>query len=152
MGSTCPVTTKYHTTFGMPIDRQEISVDIENSINTDVKREESGKMLGRSDTLYFHKQSGLNLVKDDFGVHIMWDAAFIDMRALEKDLLKICSYYIAKFEPCVDSDIQNIYPLVDRQIILAEALELEAEFQNAKMQLVLQYIECYEHTSDDLEQ
>lgn len=62
-------------------------------------------MLGRSDVLYEHKHSGLNLVKDDFGVHIMWDAAFLDMRALEKDLLKICSYYIAKLEPCNDSDI-----------------------------------------------
>ena len=65
------------------------------------------------------------MVKDDFGVHILYDAAFADMRSMEGELLKICSYYINKSEPLLDTDLRNTYPIVDRLKILDEVIELE---------------------------
>ena len=32
------------------------------------------------------------MAKDDFGVHLMYDATFLDMRIMEQEALKICSY------------------------------------------------------------
>ena len=62
------------------------------------------------------------------------------------------SFYISKLEPIIDNDITNIYPSVDRLKIAQEAFELEESFQEEKLGLVLAYLECYEHTSDILEQ
>lgn len=43
--------------------------------NKDVKRDETEKLIGRSDKIYKHKDTQLNLVKDDFNVHILYDAS-----------------------------------------------------------------------------
>ena len=81
------------------------------------------------DRLYKHTESGLNLVKDDFGIHVLYNAAFADMRAMEIEILKICSFYINKAEPLLDNDLRNCYPSVDRLKILDEALHYENLFQ-----------------------
>ena len=52
--------------------------------------------MGRVDEIYFNEKIGNYLVKDDFGVHIMFDSALLDMTLLEQEVLKICSYYISK--------------------------------------------------------
>lgn len=104
------------------------------------------------DKLYKHEASGLNLVKDDFGIHVLYDSAFTDMRTMEQELLKICSFYINKAEPLLDNDLRNCYPSVDRLKILDEALHYENLFQEQKLDLVSAYLECFEHTSDILEQ
>jgi len=85
-------------------------------------------------------------------VHILYDAVFADMRALETELLKMCSFYITKIEPVVDTDSRNLYPAVDRLKMLSDSLECEEEFQQEKLSLVMVMLECYEHTSDSLEQ
>ena len=74
------------------------------------------------------------------------------MRNMETEILKICSFYINKNEPLLDNDLRNMYPVVDRLKILDEALHFENLFQEQKLQLVQAYLECYEHTSDILEQ
>lgn len=51
-----------------------------------------------------------------------------------------------------DRDMRNIVPSVDRLGILREALHWEELYQKAKLQLALQYMECYDHTCDSLEQ
>lgn len=152
VNSTCPVLPKYHCSFGQPVERQEISAETDLFKKTDVKKDEGGKLLGRSDHLYQHAESGLNLVKDDFGVHIVYDCAFEDMRTVEAELLKQSSFYINKAEPILDSDLRNIYPTVDRIQITVEAFDYESQFQEAKLDLVLAYLECFEHTSDVLGQ
>ena len=48
--------------------------------------------------------------------------------------------------------MRNIVPSVDRLGILREALYWEELYQKAKLQLALQYMECYDHTCDSLEQ
>ena len=75
-------------------------------------------------------------MKDDFGVHVLYDAAFADMRNMETELLKVCSYYINKTEPLLDTDLRNTYPVVDRLKILDEVLKYENMFQEAKIKLV----------------
>ena len=88
---------------------------------------------------------------DDFGIHVLYDAAFVDMRSIEQEVLKICSFYINKAEPLLDNDLRNMYPSVDRLKILDECLGYENEYQEQKIALVTAYLECYEHTSDILE-
>lgn len=74
------------------------------------------------------------------------------MRSLETELLKIASFYINKQEPILDQDIRNIYPAVDRFEVLEELCECELQYQNTKAEVVLAYMECFEHMCDVLEQ
>ena len=62
LNSTCPLVPKFHATFGQPIDRQEISQEIDNARNTDAQKQESKKLLGRVEKLYKHAATDLNLV------------------------------------------------------------------------------------------
>jgi hypothetical protein len=104
------------------------------------------------DNIYKNEKVDLNLVKDDYGIHILYDAAFADMRAMEMEILKICSFYINKAEPLLDNDLRNMYPAVDRLKILDDALHYENRYQEKKLELINAYLECYEHVSDILEQ
>jgi hypothetical protein len=65
------------------------------------------------------------LVKDDFGVNIIYDCAFLDLESLESEIIKIASFFINKIEPIVDRDLTNIYPTVDRLSILDEIIGYE---------------------------
>lgn len=123
--STCPLVPKFHASFGQPIEKQDISMDIDLGKNSDAEKQEAKKLLGRVDTLYKHEETGLNLVKDDFGIHILYEATFADMRVIETEILKICSFYINKAEPLLDNDLRNMYPAVDRLKILDEVLKYE---------------------------
>ena len=152
MHSTCPLVPKYHATFGQAIERQEISTEMDNAKNTDKAKFESRKLFGRVDDIYKHERADLNLVKDDYGIHVLYDATFADMRAMEFEVLKICSFYINKAEPLLDNDLRNMYPAVDRLKIIDECLHFENKYQEKKLELVNAYLECYEHVSDILEQ
>lgn len=68
-------------------------MDIDPAKNTDASKQEAKKFMGRIDSIYSHS-SGISLVKDDFGVHVLYDAALADMRMMETELLRICSFYI----------------------------------------------------------
>lgn len=60
-------------------------------------------MLGRVDEIYLsEKAGGYYFVKDDFDVHVMFDATFLDMQNLENEMLKIGSFYLHKLEPLLD--------------------------------------------------
>ena len=108
--------------------------------------------MGRLDTISFDYQNEIFIVTDDYGFNLMYDCTFSDMRALEQELLKIVSFYINKVEPMTDKDLRNVLPNVDRLGIIKEVLFWEEKYQKAKLRLCLQYIECYEHTCDTLEQ
>ena len=84
--------------------------------------------MGRIDKIYKNEDCDLNLVKDDFGIHILYDSAFADMRMMELEILKICSFYINKAEPLLDNDLKNMYPCVDRLRILDEVIHYENLF------------------------
>ena len=65
------------------------------------------------------------LVKDDFGIYIIYDCAFLDVESLENEIVKIASFFINKIEPVLDRDLTNIYPTVDRLLILDEIMSYE---------------------------
>lgn len=94
LNSTCPVVPRFHATYGQPLGIQEISAEIDLAKTTNLKDVEGKKLLGRADKLFKHVKTGLNLVLDDFGVHVLFDAAVADMIDMEEQILRVCSYYI----------------------------------------------------------
>ena len=120
--STCPIIPKYHVTFGEPVDRQEVSHEYEQTKDADPKKGQAQKLMGRQDRIELHEPSDCYIVTDDYGVNVMYDTVFSDMRALEQELLKICSFYINKVEPLQDRDLRNILPAVDRMGIVKEVI------------------------------
>ena len=53
--TTCPIVPKFHSTFGEPIERQDISQDIDNGKDTDHIKMENRKIVGRVDKLFKHE-------------------------------------------------------------------------------------------------
>ena len=47
MFSTCPVLPKYHISFGDPIERQEVSTEFEVNRDSDPRKGQSQRLLGR---------------------------------------------------------------------------------------------------------
>lgn len=107
--------------------------------------------MGRIDFIKEH-ESGTILVADDYGVNMMYDCTFADMRAVEQELLMIMSYFINKLEPMSGTDLRNVFPSVDRFNMVKEIIVCEEKYQRAKLDLAFQYLECYEHVCDTLEQ
>ena len=99
--STCPVIPKYHSTFGEPIDRQEISSEFEQTKDADPKKGEAQKLMGRVDKIELDHSNDLYIVTDDYGFNVMYDSTFHDMRAVEQEILKIVSFYINKLDNTV---------------------------------------------------
>lgn len=149
--STCPIIPKFHTTFGEPIDRQEVSAEFEQTRDADPKKGPANKQLGRIDKIWRDETNDVYLVTDDYGFNIMYDCTFGDMRAVEQEILKIISFYINKVEPMQDRDLRNVLPCIDRLGIVREVLNFEEQYQRAKLRLCLHYMECYDHTCDTLE-
>mgnify|MGYP006950260432 CR=1 FL=1 len=75
------------------------------------------------------------LVQDDYGVNVMYDCAFGDMRALEQEMLRIISYFINKLEPMQETDLRNVFPVVDRFNMVKEIIVCEENFHRAKLDL-----------------
>mmetsp|Transcript_23046 Transcript_23046/g.22433 ORF Transcript_23046/g.22433 Transcript_23046/m.22433 type:complete len:85 (+) Transcript_23046:2030-2284(+) len=64
--STCPIIPRFHLAFGEPLERQEVSAELEKAKLSDNKKEEGKKLMGRVDTIYFCDKHDLYLVKDDY--------------------------------------------------------------------------------------
>ena len=121
--------------------------------NSDNKKDEGKKLLGRMDQIYFNETLSIYMVKDDFGKHILFDCALLDMQLMEQEVLRIVSYYINKQEPVLaECDLRNIFPACDRFELIDQAFECELHYQNAKVELAICYLECLEHITDLLQQ
>ena len=92
------------------------------------------------------------MVRDDYGINLMYDCAFADMQAIEQEMLRTVSYFINKLEPFQELGASHILPLIDRFNFMREMLICEESYQRSKLNLVFAYLECYEHMSDTLEQ
>jgi hypothetical protein len=124
--STNPILPRFHSTFGEAIGRQEISAEMISNKNSDNKKDEGKKLLGRMDQIYFNEVLSMYMVKDDFGKHILFDCALLDMQLMEQEVLRIVSYYINKQEPVLaECDLRNTFPACDRFEILEQAFECE---------------------------
>ena len=86
------------------------------------------KLLGRIDKIEENANLGYFVVTDDYGVNVMYDSTFADMRVVEQELLRIVSFYINKIEPLQDRDLRNIMPAVDRMGIVREVIECEQKY------------------------
>ena len=51
-----------------------------------------------------------------------------DMKDLEEELLKVGSYFIAKHEYLVNTEVEKAYPLVDRITLLEDLLDQELTY------------------------
>lgn len=58
--------------------------------------------MGRIDYIELNERTEEVYVKDDFGVYILYDCVLQDMRGMEEELVKICSYYLHKAEVLLD--------------------------------------------------
>ena len=150
--STCPILPRFHATFGEPVEFQPLNVEMERVGVIKHATDESVKLMGRIDKAEIDEKTREVLIKDDYGVYILYDCALQDMKDLEDEIVKIGSYYIGKHETLINTEVQKPYPLIDRMTVAEELLEQESLFQFEKVLLVQNYMECYEHISDPLEQ
>lgn len=58
----------------------------------------------------------------------MYDCTFADMRVLEQELIKIMSYYINKIEPMMETDLRNVFPIVDRFNLVKDIIVCEDKY------------------------
>jgi hypothetical protein len=84
-------------------------------------------------------------------MNIIYDCALDDMINLDKELIKIGSYFIKKNENSFDFK-QFKFPLVDRFQIAEDVIVLEFEYQYEKARIIMLLIEVFEHICDPLEQ
>ncbi len=90
-------------------------------------------------------------VIDDFGMYIIFDCALDDMINLDKEMLKIGTYFVKKND--TELDMKNYsFPMTDRFQLLEDLYECEFQYQFQKTMIVMAYLECFEHISDPLEQ
>ena len=59
-------------------------------------------MMGRVDHIEIDEELEEVYVRDDFGVYILYDCVLQDMKGVEEELIKICSYFINKSEVLQD--------------------------------------------------
>jgi hypothetical protein len=71
--SSNPIIPRFHSTFGEPLARQEISAEMDGQKNSENKKDEGRKLLGRVDTISF--ENGYYQVKDDWGKYVMYDSS-----------------------------------------------------------------------------
>jgi hypothetical protein len=90
--------------------------------------DEGVKLLGRVDHIEITEKTREVSIKDDFGIYILYECAMQDMKDLEDEMLKIGSYYIAKHEFLVNTELEKAYPLVDRISLLEDLLDKELDF------------------------
>ena len=154
--STCPVVPRFHATFGEGLERQEISMEMEKARialgSGGAYHDESRKLIGRADRTTFDMANEEILVRDDFGVSIIYDCALDDMKEIEQELLRVGSLYINKQEALTDAEGEQLRPPLDRLAIVEDLIQSEFDYQFAKARLVFTFMECYEHIVDPLEQ
>ena len=93
------------------------------------------------------------LIKDHMGENILYDSAITDLKELEREMIKLGSYFIDKYErmareePSKDQgfllDLQVLYHsnsdyieaclLIDRATVLHDLYVLEAQYQHSKV-------------------
>ena len=151
--STCPVMSRYHTSFGYTMSRfsrgEEWEYEYENRDQMD---KTAKRFMGRADHIEFAENNEI-LIKDDFGIHIMYDCVESDLEMVANELLLTGSYFIKRQEPLFDSeDIDNLHPVIDRISTLEMLMKYESEYQYRKAKLIKLYMETYEHIVDPLEQ
>lgn len=84
-----------------------MNVEFERIGNSKHISDEGIRLLGRVDHVEIGIKKREVFIKDDFGIYILYDCAMEDMKNLEDELLKVGSYFIAKHEFLVNTEIEK---------------------------------------------
>ena len=108
--------------------RQTEDLEMDGKKNQGGISKQSLKLMGRVDHIELDEENEEVYVKDDFGVYIIYDYVIQDMKGMEEEMIKICSYFINKAEVLQDVHTEKPTPSKDRLETLSDLLECEATF------------------------
>jgi hypothetical protein len=69
--------------------------------------EQSIKLMGRIEFIELNEALKEVYIRDDFGIYIMYDCVFQDMKILEDQLIKIGSFFLHKAETLQDPSSEH---------------------------------------------
>ena len=109
--------------------------------------EECLNSLDKSFDLLIEGEGGELHIQDPNGKFIMYQQAFINMEALERELAQIGTFFVFKEYEVQDDDTVKLTDSleVDRFRVLEDLFESEAWFQETKRKVIDVYMEAYEH-------
>ena len=129
--STCPSFPKFHAAHGEPLVRVTEEEESARAQNFKSISEQSIKLMGRLDFIEISEKTKEVFVRDDFGIYVLHECALQDMKFLELELMKVCSFFIHKSELLEDpSEMRSNYcfPSCDRLQVIDDVLQREADF------------------------
>lgn len=145
-----------HSTHYLPTD-YESECDAFMEFAGIERRDDSYEMRSATDTTIGGEEKDNITVIAANGMSIAYDAAIIDLKELEEEVLAIGSYYIQRHrkrygggteEVTTEAEIaqqETSCDVVDRWELLIELYENELKFAEAKSKLLDCYLEAYEH-------
>jgi hypothetical protein len=153
MLNTCPVMPPYHSKHGEPLDDKFLQPDFTDFKSTSKMHitNKSTYLLTRMDTIKVDSEKKEIYVIDDYGMYLMFDCSLDDMVSLDKELLKISTFYVKKNEAEFDFQAHQ-FPMVDRFQVIEDLYEYEFQYQYTKALVLMSYLEAFEHICDPLEQ
>jgi hypothetical protein len=100
MLSTCPILPPYHSKHGEPLDDKFLQPDLTDLKSTSKTHitNKSTYLLTRMDTIKVDNETKEIFIVDDYGMNLMFDCSLDDMINLDKELLKISTFYVKKTE------------------------------------------------------
>lgn len=141
-----PCLPKLHTAFEGVSQHYPASEEDDSNNSGELPSEKAKRLRGRICKREFTADFFDVKIVDEEGVSIMYDAALHDLVSLEEELIKIGTFYIQKQEYIVDIEIKDPVFSIDRGAVCSDLLEFECKFQFAKIKVVEQFMEAYEHT------
>ena len=150
--ATNPSMPKVHASHDQDFVRHEVSQQQEQDMAAESMLDQARRFQGRFCKRVFSEDGADVELVDDQGVRVMYDIVFNDMVDLEGELAKIGSYFIRKHEHIIDPELKEPNPALDRGEVVAQLLEMEQQFQMAKVKVIEQFMEGYEHCVDLNEQ
>lgn len=82
---------------------------------------------------------------DEAGEYIIYADVEAKVTKILNELLLLGTFYIDKYEVWSEDQGENS-PVIDRDLLVNELLELEVKFQEAKVKLITDYLEIYKHS------
>ena len=169
--STCPLIPKHHRTYGRPSLYETMAKEVDRKTHPLHAQREMESLAIKRDRIVVDQALEEIQVINEFGQKIIYSESLNDLVELEEELIKIGSFYINQHEYFqANNDIEReVYAsdskpnapavpneerpssMIDRAEIACDLFQKEFRFQFAKVKLIEQLLETYEHTFDPLE-
>lgn len=141
-----PCFPKLHMAYEGVTQHYPASEEEDDNQSGELPSEQSKRLRGRICKRDFNADFTDVKIIDEEDVSIMYDTALHDIVSLEEELIKIGTFYIRKQEYLIDIEVRNPAFSIDRGAVCAQILEQEHAFQFAKIGLIEEFMEVYEHT------